>query len=106
MQDEEAILYDIVLKRTKCAVIAITGKSGIERMLIHLGDLQGHNSTRTMERLDEFYVTLLPDPSDQGRSARSIIPSARRRLLVDTGSLPQFEFGRAYLSVPPIDGNT
>jgi hypothetical protein len=54
MQNEEAILYDIVLKRDKRAVIAITGKSGIERMLIHPGDRKGHNSTRTMERLEEF----------------------------------------------------
>jgi hypothetical protein len=38
MQDEETILYDIVLKRAKRAVIAMTGKSGIERMPIHLGD--------------------------------------------------------------------
>jgi hypothetical protein len=62
MQDEEAILYDIVLKRTKCAVITITGKSGIEQMVIHLGDWKGHNSTRIMERLDEFQVTLWPHP--------------------------------------------
>jgi hypothetical protein len=62
MQDEEAILSDIVLKRAKCVVIAITGKSGIERMVIHLGDRKGHNSTRTMERLDAFQVTLLPHP--------------------------------------------
>jgi hypothetical protein len=43
MQDEEAILYDIVLKRAKCAVIAITGKSEIEGMLIHLGDRNGQD---------------------------------------------------------------
>jgi hypothetical protein len=30
MHDEKAILYDIVLKRAKRPVIAITGKSGIE----------------------------------------------------------------------------
>jgi hypothetical protein len=36
MQDEETILSDIVLKRSKRAVIAITGKSGIESMVIHL----------------------------------------------------------------------
>jgi hypothetical protein len=62
LQDEEAILYDIVLERAKRAVIVITGKSGIERMLIHLGDRKGHDSTGTMERLDEFQVTLLPHP--------------------------------------------
>jgi hypothetical protein len=62
MQDEEAILYDIVLERTKRAVIAITGKSGIERMLIPLRDRKRHNSTRTMERLDELQATLLPHP--------------------------------------------
>jgi hypothetical protein len=62
MQDEEVILYNIVLKRTKRAVIAITGKSGIERMLIHPGDRKGHNSTRAMKSLDEFQVTLLPYP--------------------------------------------
>jgi hypothetical protein len=62
MHDEEAILYHIVLKRPKRAVIAITGKTGIERMLIHLADRKGHNSTRTTERLDEFQVTLLPHP--------------------------------------------
>jgi endonuclease IV len=62
MQDEEAILYDIVLKRAKRAVIAITGKSGIERMLIHLDDRKGHNSARTMERLDEFQVTVSAHP--------------------------------------------
>jgi hypothetical protein len=62
MQDEEAIIYDIVLKRTKRAVIAITGKSGIERMLIHPGDRKGHNSTRAMESLDEFQVTLWAYP--------------------------------------------
>jgi hypothetical protein len=44
-------------------VIAITGNSGIERMLIDLGDRKGLNSTTTMERLDEFQVTLLPHPS-------------------------------------------
>jgi hypothetical protein len=63
MQDEEAILYDIVLKRTKRSVITITGKSGIERMLIHPGDRKGHNSTRAMESLDEFQVTLLHYPA-------------------------------------------
>jgi hypothetical protein len=62
MQDEEVILYDIVLKKDKGAVIAITGKSGIERMLIHPGDRKGHNSTRAMKSLDEFQVTLLPYP--------------------------------------------
>jgi hypothetical protein len=29
---------DIILKQAKRAVIAITGKSGIESMVIHLGD--------------------------------------------------------------------
>jgi hypothetical protein len=43
MQDEEPICCDIVLKRAKRVVIAITGKSGIESMLIHLGDRKGHN---------------------------------------------------------------
>jgi hypothetical protein len=43
MQDEEATLYDIVVKRAKRAVIAMTGKSGIERMLSHLGDRKGQN---------------------------------------------------------------
>jgi hypothetical protein len=62
MHNEEAILYDIVLKRAKRAVIAITRKSGIERILIDLGDRKDHNSTRTMERLDEFQVILLPHP--------------------------------------------
>jgi hypothetical protein len=62
MQDEEEILCDIVLKRAKRAVIAITGKSGTERMLIHLGDRKGHNSITTIERLHEFQVTLLRDP--------------------------------------------
>jgi hypothetical protein len=62
MQDEEAILYDIVLKRAKRAVIAIIGKSGIEQRLIHLADRKCHNSTRTMERLDEFQITLLLHP--------------------------------------------
>jgi hypothetical protein len=38
MQDEEAMLYEIVLKSAERAVIAITGKNGIERMLIHLRD--------------------------------------------------------------------
>jgi hypothetical protein len=63
MRDGKAILYDVVLKRVKRAVIAITGKSGIERMLIHLGDRKGHDSARTMQRLDEFQVTQLPHPS-------------------------------------------
>jgi hypothetical protein len=62
MQNEEAILYDIVLKRTQRSVIAIPGKSGIERILIHPGDRKGHNSTRAMESLDEFQVTLLLYP--------------------------------------------
>jgi hypothetical protein len=62
MQDEEVILSDIVLKRAKRAVIAITGKSGIERMLIHRGDRKGDNSRKTMERSDAFQVTLLPHP--------------------------------------------
>jgi hypothetical protein len=97
MQDEEAVLYDIVLKRVKRAVMAITGKSEIERLLIHPGDGKDHNSTTTMERLDEFQVTLLPHPPCsldisscdfssfsrwQGRNARSIIPSARSWLSV------------------------
>jgi hypothetical protein len=43
VRDEEAILSDIVQKRAKRAVIAITEKSGIERMLSHLGDRKGHN---------------------------------------------------------------
>jgi hypothetical protein len=60
MQDEEAILYGIVLKSSKGAVVAITGKSGIERILIHLGDRTGYNSRTTMKRLDKFQVTLLP----------------------------------------------
>jgi hypothetical protein len=62
MQDEEAILYDIVLKRTKRAVIAITGKNRVERMLMHLGDRKDHNSTTAMERLDEFQITVLSHP--------------------------------------------
>jgi hypothetical protein len=62
MQNREAIFCDSVLKRAKRAVIAITGKSGIERMLIHLGDRKDHDSTTTMERLDEFQVTLLHHP--------------------------------------------
>jgi hypothetical protein len=32
MQDEEAMLYDIVLKRAKRFVISITGENGIEGM--------------------------------------------------------------------------
>jgi hypothetical protein len=43
MQDEEAIFSDIVLQKTECAVIAITRKNGIERMLIRLHDRKGHN---------------------------------------------------------------
>jgi hypothetical protein len=62
MQAEEVILYDIVLKRAKRGVIAITGKNGIERMSTHLDDRTGHNSTRIMERLDQFQVTLLLHP--------------------------------------------
>jgi hypothetical protein len=45
MQDEEAILYNTVLKKAKRAVIAVTGKCRIEGMLSHLGDRKGHNST-------------------------------------------------------------
>jgi hypothetical protein len=63
MQDEEVIRCDIVLKRAKRGLITITGKSGLEPMLIRLGDRKGHNSTRSMKKLDEFQVTLLPDPS-------------------------------------------
>jgi hypothetical protein len=62
MQDEETILYDIVLKRGKRTIISITRNSEIERMLIHPGDRKGRNSARTMERLDEFQDTLLPYP--------------------------------------------
>jgi hypothetical protein len=58
MHDAETVLCDIVLKRTKCAVIAITGKNGIERMLNHLDDRKGHNSTATMESLGKFQVTV------------------------------------------------
>jgi hypothetical protein len=61
MQYVEAIFHDIVLKRAKRAVIILTGKNGIERKLIQPGDRKGQNSTMTMERLDEFQVTLLPD---------------------------------------------
>jgi hypothetical protein len=43
MQDEEVILHDIVLKMTKRAVMAIPGKTGIERMSINLGDRKLHN---------------------------------------------------------------
>jgi hypothetical protein len=62
MQDEETILYDIVLKGVKRALIAIPWKSGIERTLIHLGDGKGQNSTPTIERLDEFQATLWLHP--------------------------------------------
>jgi hypothetical protein len=48
------------LSRGRRAVIAITGNSGIEGMLIHPGNRKGHNSIRTMERVDEFQVTLSP----------------------------------------------
>jgi hypothetical protein len=44
MQDEEVILYDIVLKMSKRDVIVIPRKSGIEGMLIRLGDRKGLNS--------------------------------------------------------------
>jgi hypothetical protein len=71
MQDEETILYDIVLQRAKHTVIAITGKSGIERMLIHPGDRKVHNSARTMKRFDEFQDTLLPDPPSSLDSSSS-----------------------------------
>jgi hypothetical protein len=49
-------------EKAKRVVIAITGKSGIERMLIHRVDQKGDTSTTTMDRLDEFQVTLLPHP--------------------------------------------
>jgi hypothetical protein len=58
MQEEEAILYDIVLKRAKRAVIAIPGKNGIERMLIELGDRKEHNPTPTTERLTRYFLSI------------------------------------------------
>jgi hypothetical protein len=43
---------------------------------------------------------------EQGHNARSIIPSAWSCLSVYTGFMRQFEFRRAYLSVPPMDHKT
>jgi hypothetical protein len=63
MQNEEIKFCDLVLKRAKRMVIAITGPKPTERMLIHLGDGKGHNSIRAMERLDEVQDTLLPHPA-------------------------------------------
>jgi hypothetical protein len=42
----------------------------------------------------------------QGHNARSIIPNARSCLSIYSGFLPQFGFGRAYLSVPAMDRKT
>jgi hypothetical protein len=44
--------------------------------------------------------------SGQRRNAKSIIPSARSCLNVYSRFLPQFEFRRASLSVPPMDRKT
>jgi hypothetical protein len=62
MQNEERTLYAILLKRAKRAMIAITGKTGIERMVIQLRNRKGHNSATSLERLDEFHVTLVSHP--------------------------------------------
>jgi hypothetical protein len=55
-------IWDIVRKRAKSSVIAIPGKSQIERMGIRPDKRKAQNSTKTMEKFDEFQVILLPDP--------------------------------------------
>jgi hypothetical protein len=55
-------------------------------MLIHLADRKGHNSTSTMEKVDEFQVTLLPHPPsslDMSSSEFSSFSRARTQCRVN-----------------------
>jgi hypothetical protein len=53
---------DVVLKEVKRSAKAITGKSGIEGMMIHMDNCKVHNSARTTQRLEEFHVIRLAHP--------------------------------------------
>jgi hypothetical protein len=55
--------YDVVLEETKRSVAAITGKSGIEGMMIHLDNCQILNSARTTQRLGQFQAIRFANPS-------------------------------------------
>jgi histone-lysine N-methyltransferase SETMAR len=53
---------DVGLEATKRAVIAITGESGIECMIIHMDNRKGHYWAKMTERLEEFEPTGLFHP--------------------------------------------
>jgi histone-lysine N-methyltransferase SETMAR len=53
---------DIVLEEAKRSVTTITGKSGIEGMMIRMDDCKVHNSARTTQRLEEFQVIRFAHP--------------------------------------------
>jgi hypothetical protein len=53
---------DVVLETAQRSVRAITGKSGIEGMMIHMDTCKGHNSASTTQRLEAFQVIRLADP--------------------------------------------
>jgi hypothetical protein len=44
---------DVVLEQAQRFVTAMTGKSGIEGMMIHMDNCKIHNSARTIQRLEE-----------------------------------------------------
>jgi histone-lysine N-methyltransferase SETMAR len=53
---------DVVVEDAKRSVTAITGKSGIEGLMIHMDNSQVHISARTTQRLEEFHVIRLAHP--------------------------------------------
>jgi hypothetical protein len=55
---------DVVLQETREALTSLPEKSGIEGMMIHLGNCKGHNSGRTTRQFQDFQVTRLPHPPD------------------------------------------
>jgi hypothetical protein len=55
--------YDVVPEEARQAATAITKKSGIEKVMIHMDLCKGHNSAKITKRLEEFQVTRLPHPT-------------------------------------------
>jgi hypothetical protein len=53
---------DVVLEKANRSVTAITGKSGIEGMMIHLDNGKVSNSARSTQRLEEFQVIRWANP--------------------------------------------
>jgi hypothetical protein len=53
---------DVVLEGAKWTVTGMTRESGIEGIMMHLGNCKVHNSAETTGRLEEFHVTRLSHP--------------------------------------------